>query len=151
MRHLALFFLLLAAPAAAQHDDHQNPANDEAEVSATTDQFIAAIATENRSALESILSPDVLILESGGIETREEYLGHHFGSDAAFLAAMTREPLHRTIRIDGDVAWVASITRLQGTFRERDLDLDSAELLVLHRTPEGWRIAAIHWSSGSHE
>ena len=149
MRHLAFLLLLVATPAAAQHDDHHHPADDEAEVSSIADQFIAAIAAEDRPALESILSPDVLILESGGIETREEYLGHHFGSDAAFLTAMTREPLHRTIHIMGDVAWVASITRLQGTFRERDLDLDSAELLVLHRTPEGWRITAVHWSSGA--
>ena len=150
MRRLAFFFLLVAAPAAAQHDDLHHSADDEAEVTTIADQFVAAIAAENRSALETILSPDVLILESGGIETREEYFGHHFGADAEFLAAMTREPLDRTIRIVGDVAWITSRSRLQGTFRERDLDLDSAELLVLRRMPDGWRIAAVHWSSGTH-
>lgn len=151
MRHLTYFILLVITPAAAQHDALHHHADDEAEVLSTANQFTAAIAAEDRSALESILSPDALILESGGIETREEYFGHHFGADAEFLAAMTREPLGRTIHIVGDVAWVASITRLQGTFRERDLDLDSAELLVLRRTPEGWRIAAVHWSSSSRE
>ncbi len=150
MRHLAFLFLLVAAPAAAQHEGQHYHADDEAEVSSAANQFTAAIAAEDRSALESILSPDALILESGGIQTREEYFGHHFGADAEFLAAMTREPLDRTIHIKGDVAWVASVTRLRGTFRERDLDLDSAELLVLRRTPEGWRIAAVHWSSSSH-
>ncbi len=151
MRHLTYFILLVITPAAAQHDAQHHHADDEAEVLSTANQFTAAIAAEDRSALESILSPDALILESGGIETREEYFGHHFGADAEFLAAMTREPLDRTIHIEGDIAWVASVTRLRGTFRERDLDLDSAELLVLRRTPEGWRIAAVHWSSSSRE
>ena len=32
-----------------------------------------------------------------------------------------------------------------------ECDLDNAELPVLHRKPEGWLIATVHWSSSSHQ
>lgn len=146
MRILTLLLLFLAAPAFAQHDDHQGYSEDEHAVYMLADQFTEAIFAADRSTVEAILSPDALILESGGIETRDEYFGHHFGADGEFLGAMTRELLDRTVQIHGDVAWVSSQARLHGQVGDRDLDFTSAELLVLRRTPEGWRVAAVHWS-----
>lgn len=123
--------------------------------SRTADRFYEAIAADDRAAVEALLLPDAVVLEGGGTETRTEYLGHHFGNDAAFLAAVEREPLTRRTTVAGDAAWVASTSRLHGTYEGRALDLDSAELLVLRRdassAPNGWRVAAVHWSSGSRE
>ena len=74
MRTLSLLVLLIATPAFAQDNDHvDHHSDDETEVLSTANQFTGAIAAADRSALEAILSPDALILESGGIETREEY------------------------------------------------------------------------------
>lgn len=120
--------------------------------SRTADRFHAALAAGDRAAVEALLLPDAVVLEGGKSESRTEYFGHHFGSDAAFLAAVEREPRMRETEVAGDVAWVASMSRLHGTYDGRDLDLDSAELLVLRRdasAPDGWRVAAVHWSSRS--
>ena len=53
---------------------------------------------------------------------------------------MVPEPLYRRTGVAGDAAWVASAQRLG--------DVEMAELLVMERTPGGWRVAAVHWSSG---
>jgi len=118
-------------------------------VADVVEQFRAALVAADSAVVADLLTAEALILESGGQETKEEYLSHHFHSDAAFLGATTREPATSQLRLAGDAAWVASISRIHGTFRDRDIDLNSAELMVLQRTPEGWRIAAIHWSSRS--
>ena len=126
----------------------------EVAASRTADRFHTALAAGDRAAVEALLLPDAVVLEGGKTESRTEYFGHHFGSDAAFLAAVEREPLTRETEVAGDAAWVASTSRLHGTYDGRDLDLDSAELLVLRRdasAPDGWRVAAVHWSSRSRE
>jgi hypothetical protein len=122
--------------------------------SRTADRFHTALAAGDRAVVESLLLPDAVVLEGGKAETRAEYLGHHFGSDVAFLASVEREPLTRTTDVAGDAAWVASTSRVSGAYEGRTLDLDSAELLVLRRdaaAPDRWRIAAVHWSSASRE
>ena len=108
--------------------------------SATADRFHAALAAGDRQAVEALLTPDAVVLEGGGHESRAEYLSHHFARDAAFLAETTVEPVFRRTTVAGDAAWVASTQRVS--------DAEMAELLVMKRTPEGWRVAAVHWSSG---
>jgi hypothetical protein len=120
----------------------------------TADRFHTALDGGDRAAVEALLLPDAVVLEGGKAEARAEYLGHHFGSDTAFLAAVEREPLTRKTDVAGDAAWVALTSRLHGTYDGRTLDLDSAELLVLRRdasAPDGWRVAAVHWSSRSRD
>lgn len=154
-----LTLLFAAAPAAAQQHQHPpagagmhpmqhaSPADSTA-VIAAAEAFRTAIVRADRAALERVVLPTAVILEGGKTETRADYLGHHFGSDGAFLKAMTREPIRRTVQVNGHTAWIASISRLHGTYRDRKLDMDSAELLVLEHTPEaGWQVAAVHWSS----
>ncbi len=118
-------------------------------VADVVEQFHAAVVAADSAVAAGLLTAEALILESGGQETKEEYFSHHFHGDAAFLAATTREPATSQLRLAGDAAWVTSTSRIYGTFRDRDVDVNSAELMVLRRTPEGWRIAAIHWSSRS--
>jgi ketosteroid isomerase-like protein len=45
------------------------------------------------------------------------------------------------------VAWATSTSTARGEFRGRPVNSEGAELMVLTRTPEGWKISAIHWSS----
>lgn len=154
MKHILLAFVLLlplsAAPLSAQQHQNHAPAVDTVAVLAAAETFRAAIIAGDSAALQRIVWPDALILEGGDRETRAEYLSHHFGADGAFLRSMTREPLTRTVRVDGHTAWIASTSRMHGTSGDREVDLNSAELLVLRHAPgEGWRVAAVHWSSGS--
>ena len=107
--------------------------------SATADRFHAALAAGDRAGMEALLAPDAVVLEGGAHESRAEYLSHHFARDAEFLSGTTPEPLYRRTGVAGDAAWVASTQRIG--------DVEMAELLVMKRTPDGWRVAAVHWSS----
>ncbi len=147
---LHLLFAGSAAPVRAQAHDHgAADAADSTEVVQVVERFTEALATGDSMAVSAMLLPDALILERGGVESRHHYLGHHYPSDARFLQAMTREPILRKPYVVGDVAYVVSTTRLHGAYRDRSVDLNSSELMVLRKTTEGWAISAIHWSSRS--
>ncbi len=65
----------------------------------------------------------------------------------AFAQAVPRERGPLSVMVRGDVAWATSTSRVQGTYRDREIDARGAELAVLTRHGGQWRIEAIHWSS----
>ncbi|HEX6133500.1 MAG TPA: nuclear transport factor 2 family protein [Longimicrobiales bacterium] len=138
---VALAVVIGVAPAAAQHPQ------DSAAVADVVLRYHGALAQGDSAAALALLLDDAVILESGGIETRQEYRSAHLRSDIAFARAVASErgPIRVTVR--GDVAWAASTSTTKGRFRDRDVNSRGAELMVLTRTAAGWRIAAIHWSS----
>jgi len=133
-----------AAPSDTGHAAHLA---DSAAVVATVDRFHAALERGDSAAALALLAPDAVILESGGAETVSEYRAHHLPADIAFARAI--KSVRSTIRVtvQGDLAWAAGTSTTQGEFRERPVNSAGAELMVLSRTSDGWRIAAIHWSS----
>lgn len=143
------------APAAAQGSEGTPApgtpvqATDSAAVVAVVDAFHRALEAADTAAVRDLLADDVIVEEGGGLEDRAEYLSHHLPADMAFARAVEAEREAVRVHVRGDMAWVASTSRRVGRFRDRDLDLRGAELMVLTRTPAGWRIAAIHWSSRS--
>lgn len=136
--------LAFAAPASAQD---RTASADSAEVAATVDRFHRALAEADSVGALGLLTPDVQILESGGMEDRAEYRSHHLGADIEFARAVPSRRGPTSVRVHGDVAWATSTSTTEGTFRGRAINSAGAELMVLVRTPQGWRIAAIHWSS----
>ena len=122
---------------------------DSAAVATVVNAYRSALATGDTAAALQLLARDAVILEIGDVETREEYRTQHLAADIAFAqsVASTRRPT--TIVLHGDVAWSIATSRSQGTFRGRAVNSQGAELIVLSREPEGWRIRAIHWSSRS--
>lgn len=135
----------LAAPLHAQ--GLAASASDSAGVAATVHAFHQALETGDTAAVESLLAADVRVAESGGLETRAEYLSHHLPGDMAFASAVAREAGELQVTVHGDVAWAVSTSRTSGTFRDRAIDSAGAELMVLSREGGQWRIRAIHWSS----
>lgn len=136
--------LLVAAPVSA----FQAPVRtDSADVVATVDRYHAALAAGDSITVAGLLVPDALILETGGVETRAQYLGGHLRGDIAFAAAVPRERGPISVQLRGDVAWATSTSTTRGDYRGRAINSVSAELMILVRTGQGWRIAAIHWSS----
>jgi ketosteroid isomerase-like protein len=111
------------------------------------DAYHTALAKGDRDSVGRLLADEVMILESGGSEDRGHYLEHHLPGDMAFAAAVERVRGDLQIQIIGDVAWVTSTSTTKGTYREREIDSVGAELMVLAREDDGWRIRAIHWSS----
>lgn len=120
---------------------------DSADVAAAVHAYDRALGAGDSTAALALLAPDAVILESGGIETREEYRSHHLPGDIAFARAVPSQGGAVGVRVRGDVAWAWSTSTTQGEFRGRQINSSGAELMVLTRTATGWRISAIHWSS----
>jgi ketosteroid isomerase-like protein len=110
-------------------------------------QFHAALEKGDSLAALGLLADDVVVLESGSREDKAEYRHHHLAGDIAFSRAVPSRPGPRSVTIEGDVAWVTSTSTTTGEYRGRKIDAQGAELIVLTRGPDGWRIRAIHWSS----
>ncbi len=136
---LTLMLLCAAAPATAR--DAVDPV-------ATADAFGAALARGDEAAVKQLLAPDVLIYEFGGEESsRDEYAAHHMKGDMAFLAGMKIQVIDRKHGANGNLAWVATRSRVTGTYKDKPLDSYSTESLVLRRARDGWRIIHVQWSS----
>jgi ketosteroid isomerase-like protein len=67
--------------------------------------------------------------------------------DIKFARAVQSKESVLRVSVSGSVAWVASASVSEGTFAGRRINSAGAELMVLHHTELGWKIAAIHWSS----
>jgi ketosteroid isomerase-like protein len=147
MRFTLLPLLLVPALLAASPASARAQATDRDQVLATVRAFHDALRTGDSTAALRLLAPDVRILESGHLETRDEYRKGHLPGDMAFAAAVPGERTEVAVEVMGDVAWVVGSSRTQGTYRDRPINSAGAELMVLTRTREGWRIRAIHWSS----
>lgn len=112
------------------------------------ERFGKALKAGDLKVAGALLDANVMILESGGVErSRQEYLGHHAISDAAFLKNAHVQLQRRTARIDGPLAWVGSVSELHTTKDGKPLTLLSTETMVLRRSGPDWRIVHIHWSS----
>ncbi|MFD2531265.1 YybH family protein [Gracilimonas halophila] len=111
------------------------------------EDFKTAIIDNDSETASNLLANDALILEGSGVETKKEYLSHHFHSDGRFLKAMNREILTQKVTTEGAIAWVSTVSTMKGTYSEREMDLTSLELAVLRKDGDHWKITAIHWSS----
>lgn len=147
--------ILLALPVlASAHDGkHASPAEKQIAPQAqpavkVVEQFSTALQAGDLKQAGNLLADDVLILESGGAErSRDEYLGHHAVSDAAFLKGAHVQVKQRTARVDGNLAWVGTESELHTSKDGKPLTLLSTETMVLRKVGNGWRITHIHWSS----
>ena len=121
--------------------------DDSAAVAAVVERYHGALRSGDSAVALALLANDAVILESGGIERREEYRSHHLPADIAFARAVpgTRGPLRALVH--GDIAWVTSTSTAQGQYRGQPVNSTGAELMVLSRERDGWKIRAIHWSS----
>ena len=137
----------IAAELQAQTASPIDHVADSAAVVAAVNAYDRALSSGDSSAVLELLLDDAVILESGGLETRDEYRSHHLPADIQFAKAVPASRSHISVRIAGDVAWAWSTSHREGTFRGRAMNSTGAELMVLRRTASGWRIAAIHWSS----
>ena len=114
----------------------------------TVSAFHDALARGDSVAVMRALADDVVIFESGYAErSAAEYASHHLGADMAFNAATTTTVEDQQVSTAGDAAWVLTWSHTTGTWHDRPVDSHGVETMVLRHTPDGWRIAHIHWSS----
>jgi hypothetical protein len=141
----------LASPAPAQRQtigtsSACRPA-DSAAIVRVANRFHVILSSGDTTGINKLLAPDLKVLEGGAVENREEYLSHHLAADIEFSKAVKEERTSFSYKCEGTLSWLVSTSNSTGKFRDREINNASAELLLLSRTPEGWRIRAIHWSS----
>ena len=145
-----LLTALIGAPGSAAlaqehgHGQHTAPTHPDAEaVAAVIEAYHDALASGDGEAALALLAEDAVILESGGLETKAQYTDHHLPGDMAFAQAVprTRSEIHVTGH--GDVAWAWSTSETRGTYRDREIDSVGAELMVLVKGDQGWRLRGL--------
>jgi ketosteroid isomerase-like protein/mono/diheme cytochrome c family protein len=136
--------------AEGEHDHEQAPHSGVLEsgpVSAVQSLHEAMSAGDARR-VESLLDAQVLIMEGGNVErSRSEYASHHLAADLKFMKGLTYRLERQTGDTVGDLAWVASEARINGTREGKPTDVSSTETLVLKKSAAGWKVVHVHWSS----
>jgi ketosteroid isomerase-like protein len=133
-------------PSTPAYDNSNDKLNHPASLIAA--QLADAIATGDINSLRSVVAPDVLIFESGGVESSlDEYEGHHMPADMAFMKAMQREVISRQVLDSGESATVVTRSRIHGMYKDQNVDRKSTETLVMRNEGGLWKVIHIHWSS----
>lgn len=140
---------IIAAVAFISGSVHAQPIRpDSAGAVAAVEQFHAALASADSARAMSLLADDVMILESGAIQTRSDYLGGHLSAD--MKASQASKGVRTVIKatVIGDAAYVVAKTVTPPTGTDAAATgSESAELMVLARVSGVWKIRAVHWSS----
>jgi ketosteroid isomerase-like protein len=143
---VGMLLALVALPVAAQQ---QRGAADSAAVVGVVDQFHKALTSGDSTGALAVLAPDVRILEGGNVETFAQYRSGHLVADMRASTGTKPTRAVSQVVVSGDAAWVISTSRTERTAANGTVTATAtAETMVLTRTPTGWKIAAIHWSSG---
>ncbi|MFC3068445.1 YybH family protein [Phenylobacterium soli] len=123
-------------------------AGEAAAAARVVDAFHAALKTGEPDKAAALLASDVLVFEAGGAErSKADYAAAHLAADAKFEGAAESTPQQRTGAASGGLAWIATEGRVRSQSGEKVVDRLTTETMILRRTPEGWRIVHIHWSS----
>jgi ketosteroid isomerase-like protein len=148
-KYLVILFASACLIITAGHSFGEPDAPDAAIVS-TVEAFHKALEAGEPDKVMALLAPDALIIESGYIQTRNDYHRVHLTEDIAFARAVPVASRNlAAVRQEGNVAWVTTTSRMVGEFHKKPVDSTGTETVVLTKATEGWRICTIHWSSHS--
>ena len=134
----------LLAPPDTTPSRQQSPSS---QVIAVVSEFHAALATGDSATALRLLDPDATVLESGDVETRDEYRANHLPADIVFAQSVRTKRTVLSVTVVGDAGWIASRSESVGRMGTRSINSVGAELMLLRKRDTGWKIAAIHWSS----
>lgn len=144
---VVLGFVSVATGGVAVRRSAEGAQTDSAAVVTVVERYHRALADGDTVAALALLATDAIILESGDVETRDEYRSRHLAADIVFARAVPSTRGTVRVTIQSDVAWAISTSRTQGTYRGRAIDSQGAELMVVTREQAAWKIRAVHWSS----
>lgn len=118
-----------------------------AAITTVFESFYGAMKANKPGDAMNLIAADAIFLESGNLETRQQYEESHLPADIEFEAQVTgkRDPLK--ITVEGNTAWVIATTEYNGTFDGAPVNFVSAQLMVLTKQQNDWKIRTIHWSS----
>ena len=135
------------APATAQRDAPAvriTPAARDADAVVT--RFFDALSKGDLAGAREQLDPGVVVITNATIRGgRDAYMTEQARADADFLKQSQRGLLRRDAQGDGQLTWVLS----EKVFRtgKGAPDTRTVETIVLAKSPGGWKIVHIHWST----
>jgi ketosteroid isomerase-like protein len=138
---------LVAALATGLSACAQPTAEAEAEVRNTLEAFYAAMKNADNAGAMSNIAEDAVFVESGRLETRDEYEKNHLPADISFEKQVSGKRGEWKITIEDDTAWAIALTDYDGIFDGAPVAFTSGQLAVLSRDAGAWKIRSIHWSS----
>ena len=141
------YFVIAAALGSLAASNAAAQRSDSADAVAVLQRFHDALEKGDSTTALSLLTADVTILESGGIETLAEYRSHHLAADIEFAKAVPSKRTVVSVSVVGGAAWVSSTSITQGQNNGRAVNSAGTELIVLKKVGADWKISAIHWSS----
>ena len=138
------------------HHDVPMGQSESGELGAVSDALASALRKGEADAVRGLFNDGAVIAEGGKTELGlDAYASHHLERDMAFLADTRRQVLERNVVRGEDVAVVVTRSETVGRYKGESVHERTVETLTLERTSQGWKIAAVHWSSapldGDHE
>jgi len=116
--------------------------------SETVSAFHTALRAGDKDKALALMSPAVMIYESGYVErSRDEYAGHHLQGDIDFSKTTLRKVLRHSERIDGATATVLEETETTGSVKGKPVHSFGVETAMLEKKDDDWVIVHVHWSS----
>jgi ketosteroid isomerase-like protein len=142
MTYARLTLVAVLAVAFSACASTRSTATDEADVKAAIESFYAAVKKGDPKAAMAMIAPDGMFVESGRLETRQQYEENHLPLDIDFEKDNTGKRRPWRITINGDTAWGIASTEYEAA------GFVSTQLAVVTRGEDGkWLIRSIHWSS----
>lgn len=112
------------------------------------DAFHKALTAGDKEAAIELLSPTVLVYESGYVErSRAEYASHHLDGDIAFSKTAVRKVLKQGERVEGKTAVLWQETETTGSSKGKEVNSLGTETAVMEKVGDRWTIVHVHWSS----
>lgn len=112
------------------------------------DAFHAALKAGEPAKAAALMADEALIFEAGGAErSKADYARGHLAADARFESTAVSTPEQRSGAASGGLAWIATEGRVTAQSAGKAIERLTTETMILKRTPAGWRIVHVHWSS----
>jgi ketosteroid isomerase-like protein len=110
--------------------------------------FMAALASGHLETARQLMAPDATVVANGQVlGNRDGYIDGAAKGDAAALRSVERVLVHRDVQVGADSGWVLSEKRVRAAGKPDGPSEAVIETMLLARTPAGWKITHVHWST----
>jgi hypothetical protein len=112
------------------------------------DAFMTALVGGQLEQAREQMTPNAVVVANGQVlGERDDYIDGAAKGDSAALRTVQRELARRDARAGSDVAWVVSEKRVRTAGAPQGPSEVVIETMLLAKTPAGWKITHVHWSS----
>ena len=108
--------------------------------------FHQALENGDKAKARALLADDVLIFEGGVERSADQYANHHMLADMKYLAVVETTTLEHQVDISGNMALSISRSKTTGNYKDKNVDYEGLETIVLNQSDGTWKITHIHWS-----